>query len=134
MRERSSGVNLELLFDKMIILIDNKESFIIFVTDKKDSVMILGTWSGMDKNDKSAGRYMAGIKEGVNIAPIYKNVNYSTGVVSEKYGENVKVRRNLIKRISIDNCSYVVEVIDGFGNVSYSNDIKANDIKDNVLK
>lgn len=106
------------------VLLDGEESFIYFVADKKQNVMILGTCKGMDEKTKCASRIEANIKQGAKIAPIYTNIDYTTGKVTKTYGNEVTVSGKTIQSVKLDNNSFAVETIDAFGHQTYSTPVK----------
>jgi len=103
---------------KANVLIDGKDSFIYFVSDKKNNVLVLGTWSGMDKKNKSAGRIMPEIKDGAVITPVYTTIT-SNGKVIKTVGEEVVARGKVIKPVELKDCSFIVEMTDAFGNKNF---------------
>lgn len=103
-----------------LVLMNDKETYILFVADKKNNVLVLGTNGAMDKNNKSASRFVAGIDKSAKIKPIYTTIDYVSGEVNQKYGNEVVANGKVIKSVDIDNLSVVLETKDAFGQSKYS--------------
>ena len=102
------------------VLMDGNETYIYFVADKNQNVLVLGTCGAMDKETKSASRIIPELKDGAKIAPIYTNINYTTGKVSKTIGKEITVSGKAIQSIEFNNNSFALQTIDAFGQASYS--------------
>ena len=102
------------------VLLDGVESFVYFLVDKKDNVLILASWSGMNEENKSAGRIMSKLEGDAKIAPIYTTVDYTNGKIIKSYGKEVVANGKFIKVVELNDCSFAVESVDAFGKESYS--------------
>ena len=101
------------------VLLNNEETYVLFVKDKKDNVLVIGTWSGMDKNNKSAGRVMSGIEEGLSITPVYTVIDTNTGKMTKEYGQASVSNSRVIKATTLSDASLLVETTDAFGFKTY---------------
>ena len=105
------------------VLVDEEENFIYFVIDKKQNVMILGVWSGIDEETKASGRMMTKVEDGAEVTPVYTVIDYTTGKVTKEYGQKTQAINDLIKVVEIDTNSFAVEMRDAYDNVTYSTPI-----------
>jgi hypothetical protein len=102
------------------VLLDGKESYVYFLVDKKDNVLILASWSGMNDDNKSAGRIMTKVNADSKIAPIYTNVDYANGKIAKAYGHEISASGKFIKVVDLKDYSFAIGAVDAFGNEIYS--------------
>ena len=100
---------------RTLVMCDDEETYVYFATDKRNNVLVLGSWEAKDDKSGAASRVEAGMKDASTIAPIYTVINTKSGAVEKVVGNKVPMSSKAIVVKEINEEKIAVKTEDAFG-------------------